>query len=167
MVGRLVPYKRFDLAVEAFNELGVPLVIAGSGPEEKRLKQMARRNIRFAGYVPDNILVSLYEGAQALVFPQVEDFGIVTVEAMAQGTPVIAFRAGGALETVEEGNSGIFFDAQTKESLCGAVRRFRKEDFDRAVIRQRVQHFSEERFTQEMSKFIEEQYQAFTKESRI
>ncbi len=109
MAGRLVSYKRFDLAVRAFNELGWPLKIAGVGPETNRLKKISRRNIEFLGLVSDKRLADLYAHAKGFVFPQEEDFGITPLESMASGRPVIAYGSGGALETVIDGKTGFFF----------------------------------------------------------
>lgn len=121
VVSRLVPYKRIDLVIEAFNSLGWPLIVVGTGSEEARLKGMARQNIQFKGFVADEELELLYNKAVALVFPTLEDFGIVPVEAQARGLPVVAFRAGGVLETVIEGKTGLFFDKQSSESLVNLL----------------------------------------------
>jgi glycosyltransferase involved in cell wall biosynthesis len=135
--GRLMHYKRFDLVIDAFNRLRLPLVIAGTGPEYARLRRAATSpHIAFAGFVPDDKLRRLYAGARAFVFPQVEDFGLVGVEAMACGTPLIAIRAGGAAEIAEEGTTGVFFDTPSTESLVGALYRFaaREAAFKPAMI---------------------------------
>lgn len=124
MVGRLVAYKRFDLAIEAANRLQFPLTIVGTGVEEKRLKNMAGPTVTFLGQIRDDELVGLYARARAVIFPQEEDFGIVPLEAMASGRPVIAFGQGGARETVLDGTTGLFFDEQTSESLTDALERF-------------------------------------------
>ena len=123
-VSRLIPYKRADLAVEAFNELGLPLKIVGTGSEEAKLKRIAKKNIEFFGFIDDSDLAKLYQGAKALIFPGEEDFGIVMVEALASGTPVIAYKAGGALDIVKEGKTGIFFESQEVGSLISAIKRF-------------------------------------------
>jgi glycosyltransferase involved in cell wall biosynthesis len=120
-VGRLVAYKNFDIAVQAFNRLGWPLVIVGNGVEERRLRRMAKQNVTFAGQVSDERLAQLYRGAAGIVFPQEEDFGIVPLEAMASGRPVVALRRGGALETVVDKITGLFFDEETPEALADAV----------------------------------------------
>jgi len=130
MVGRLVAYKRFDLSVKAFNKLGLPLKIVGIGPELKALKRLANDNIQFLGLVSDDQLAHLYSRAKALVFPQEEDFGIVPLEAMASGRPVIAFHGGGAAETVEAGRTGLFFDEQTVDSIAYAVKNFDSNKFN-------------------------------------
>ncbi|MDO8558573.1 MAG: glycosyltransferase [bacterium] len=152
--GRLVAYKRFDLAIRAFNELQLPLVVAGEGPELKRLKNISGKTITFAGHVSDQDLRSLYTGARALIFPQEEDFGITAVEAMAVGCPVIAYRGGGALENIVEGKTGIFFDHERPGTLSKAVEQFSKTQFDSDVIREHAQKFSKEMFKQKMQEVI-------------
>ena len=141
MAGRLVSYKRFDLAIRAFNKLGWPLKIAGVGPEINKLKKMAGDNIEFLGLVSDEKLADLYSHAKAFIFPQEEDFGITPLEAMASGRPVIAYRGGGALETIEEGKSGIFFSEQTEESLSEALGSFKQENFYPDVCRAQAEKF--------------------------
>src|SRR3989344_6363994 len=121
MVGRLVGYKRFDLAVKAFSAMELPLKIVGDGPERKKLEKLAGKNIEFLGLVSDFKMPELYSHAKAIVFPQEEDFGLVPLEAAASGRPVIAYRGGGALETIVEGETGIFFDQQTEIDLCLAL----------------------------------------------
>lgn len=123
MVGRLVAYKNFDLAIKAFNRLGWPLVIVGTGVEERRLRRAAGSSVSFVGQVSDERLSELYRGAAGIVFPQEEDFGIVPLEAMASGRPVVALRRGGALETVIDRITGLFFDEETPEALADAVDR--------------------------------------------
>ena len=123
----LVPYKRADLAIEACKLLGRRLKIVGSGSEMERLKKLAGPGVEFLGRVPDGEMRALYHSCRALLFPGVEDFGIVPLEAMACGRPVLAYGRGGALDTVKEGVSGLLFDAQTAESLAEAMRRFETE----------------------------------------
>ena len=117
VVSRLVPYKRIDIVIEAFNRLGWPLHIVGTGSQESILKRSSRPNITFRGFISDEELGAEYESAIAVIFPTDEDFGIVPIEAQAHGIPVVAYRKGGALETVREGITGAFFDAQTCDSL--------------------------------------------------
>ncbi len=154
-VGRLIPYKRFELVVETFNALKKPLTIVGEGPFEKKLKKMAGPHIHFVGRVSDEELRSYYRKAKALIFPQKEDFGIVPLEAMASGTPVIAFGKGGALETVESGVSGLFFDEQSVPSLSEAVHRFEKKAWDSKAVAASVDRFSSARFKAELRHFLE------------
>ncbi len=149
MVGRLVPYKRFDVAIQAFSAMGLPLKIVGDGPDRRRLQKLAGVNIEFLGLVSDDRLPELYARAQALIFPQEEDFGIVPLEAMAAGRPVIAYRAGGALETVSEGISGVFFDEQTEIAIAQAVGTFHQTTFDPKTIRAHSMRFDEAIFRRE------------------
>lgn len=147
--GRLVHYKRFDLVIDAFNALGLPLVVAGTGPEEARLKARAvSPAISFAGHVTDGELRRLYAGARAFIFPHIEDFGLVGAEAIACGTPLIALRAGGAAEIAEEGISGVFFETQSPDALIGAIRSFvaREGEFDPARIASSARRFSFDAF---------------------
>ncbi len=146
MVGRLVSYKKFDVAIRAFNELGLNLKIIGAGPESGRLKKMAKRNIEFTGPVSDQDLSEYYQQCRALIFPQEEDFGIVPLESMASGRPVIAYRGGGALETVAEGKTGIFFDEPSPESLIAAVQKFQSMNFSAVECRQQAEKFSTDIF---------------------
>lgn len=154
MAGRLVSYKKFDLAIRVFNKLNLPLKIAGIGPEIRRLKKIAGKNIEFLGLVPDEKLAELYARAKACIFPQEEDFGIVPLEAMASGRPVIAFRGGGAAETVLENKTGVFFDEQTEESLAEAVKNFNSDNFNSAVCRARAEEFDVAAFKQKFLALI-------------
>jgi len=154
VVSRLVPYKKVDLAIKAFNKLKLPLVIVGHGSEEFKLKKMAGANIRFIKELTDEELCNYYKKAQALIFPQEEDFGKVVVEAHAAGTPVVAFKAGGALDTVEEGVNGVFFDKQNIDSLVGAIKRISKEKFDPEEISKTASKFSKEVFRKKLSELI-------------
>ena len=155
--GHLMGYKRTDLAVEAFNALGLPLVIAGVGPELESLKRRAKPNVTFLGWTSDEALAGHVARSRALVFPGEEDFGIVPVEAMAAGRPVIAYRRGGALDSVVDGVTGLFFDAQTPESLAGAVRRFEETrgSFDAARIAEHARGFGEAHFKQRFAAVVD------------
>ena len=126
-LSELVPYKRADLAIEACARLGRRLQVVGSGPETERLKAMAPAGTEFLGRVPDEKMRALYQGARALLFPGVEDFGIVPLEAMACGRPVLAYGRGGALDTVVDGDTGLLFHEQTAEALAACIERFESE----------------------------------------
>lgn len=141
VAGRQIPYKRTDIAVRAFNRLGLPLKVIGNGSELEHLRSIARPNVEFLGRVSDSELAEAYSRCRALVFPQEEDFGITPLEAMASGRPVIAFRGGGALETVVEGRTGAFFDRQDEQSLIDAVRGFKPEDFDADTLVEHARRF--------------------------
>lgn len=156
MVGRLIAYKRFDIAVQAFTRLGLPLRIVGRGPELARLRKMAGPNIEFLGRVPDEDLPRYYAECRAFIFPQEEDFGIVAMEALASGRPVIAYRGGDIEERIEEGVSGVFFDKQTPEAIMEAVSRFRDDDFDPERIRERALPFDKASFERIIRKCVEE-----------
>jgi glycosyltransferase involved in cell wall biosynthesis len=153
--GRLVAYKRYDLAVRAFNRLGLPLKIFGHGPEERRLRELAKPNIEFLGRVNSEELKRLYRECLAFLHPQEEDFGITAIEANASGRPVIAYAAGGALETVIDGRTGTFFQEQEWESLADAVIRFRPEQFKARDIRVHALTFDTEQFKQRFSRAVE------------
>ena len=149
--GRMLHYKRFDLVIDAFNKLGLPLTIVGDGPERAALKRRASSTIEFLPFVPDTAeLRRLYSSAKALIFPQVEDFGLVAAEALACGTPVIAYDAGGAKEIVADGRNGVLFPEQTAEALIAAVRRFETLPFDRNRVAASAQRFSKEKFVEHM-----------------
>ncbi len=158
VVSALVPYKRIDLAVRAFNRSGKKLVIVGDGPERKKLEGMAKKNIRFLGWQPDSVLRDHYRRSLALIFPGEEDFGIVPVEAQACGCPVIAFGRGGVLETVLENETGVFFREQTEESLMNAIQRFESGFLDPELARKNAERFSKERFQMEMKSMIQCQF---------
>lgn len=154
-VSELVPYKRADLAIEAFAGLDLPLKVVGQGGEFARLSRNLPPNVEMLGRVED--LAELYRGARALIFPAEEDFGIVPVEAMACGTPVIAYGRGGVLDSVRDGVTGMFFDDQTVDALRLAVRAFeaKRETFDPAAISKHAQSFGADRFRRELLAEIE------------
>ncbi|HEY4507102.1 MAG TPA: glycosyltransferase [Candidatus Paceibacterota bacterium] len=154
MVGRLVPYKKFDLAVRTFSAMGKKLKIVGDGPERKHLEKISDSNIEFLGLVSDYKMPEIYAQAQALIFPQEEDFGIVPLEAMASGRPVIAYRGGGALETIEEGKTGIFFDDQTEIALAQALGEYYRIDWNPKAIRQHALKFDKEVFKKKIIDII-------------
>lgn len=152
--GRLVGYKRFDLVVEAFTRLGIPLKVFGVGPEFENLRRIAGKNVEFLGAIDDTAKAELYRGAQAFIHPHVEDFGITAIEAMASGRPVIAYGAGGALETVIPGKTGVFMKEQNWESLADTVLHFDPTAFDPKAIRAHAERFSEEQFEAQMRKAL-------------
>jgi glycosyltransferase involved in cell wall biosynthesis len=164
LVGRLIPYKRADIVVEAFNRLGLPLKIAGTGSEMDSLREKAAPNVEFLGRVSDGELAELYSRCQALIFPQEEDFGIVPLEAMAAGRPVIAYRGGGALETVAEGETGLFFDRQDAMSLMEAVRNFDPGRFDPERARQQALLFDVEVFKSRIKQFVAKEWSQYKEE---
>ncbi len=160
---RMVPYKKMDLIVRAFAAMpGKKLVVIGEGPQYDKIKQAITPNISLLGYQPFEVLRDHMQRAKAFVFAAEEDFGIIPVEAQACGTPVIAFGKGGALETVVDGKTGIFFDEQTEQSIQAAVRTFEAEfKADPATIRQNAERFSTERFRREMRAFVDEKHAEF------
>jgi len=158
-VGRLVPYKRFDLLIQAANAFGFPLDIAGTGQDEQRLRSLAGPTVRMLGYVPEEQLSALYAQARALLFPPFEDAGVVPLEAQACGTPVIAYGQGGALDTVLDGVTGLFFAQQTIRSLHNALQRFDTLHFDPEQIRAHAQQFSGEIFRGRMRAMVDEIWQ--------
>jgi len=154
-VGRLVPHKRARLAVEACAALGVPLVVAGTGRAGATLQKDAGDSTRFLGYVSDAELRVLYAHARAVLLPSEEEFGLVSLEAQAAGTPVIAYDAGGACETVVDGVTGIRFAPQTTAGLTEAIRRFDGLSWDRAAIQENAARYSEERFQRHVLALVE------------
>ena len=156
-VSRFVRYKRIDLAIEACNQLGRRLIVVGSGGEEEsKLRRMAGPTIEFIGTVPDTELDRLYSNADAFLFPGIEDFGLTPVEAMAHGTPVLAYAEGGALETVKEGISGYFFANQTVESLIDVIKKFEQNSnlVNYEAIREYGSSFSVDRFKQDVMSMV-------------
>jgi len=165
IVSSLVPYKGVDLAIKAFGQLGYPLKIIGSGLEEKRLKSMSQSNVEFLGWQPDEIVADYYYKCKALIFPGEEDLGLVPLEAMACGTPVIAYGRGGALETIisynlknkgGETTTGIFFYEQSVASLIDAVQQFYRieKKFNSSAIRKHALQWDREIFKKKMKKII-------------
>ena len=152
--GRHVPYKRFDLAVEACTRLNLPLTVIGAGPETKKLKAMAGPTITFAGRASDEELERIAHQSEAFLFPGEEDFGISPVEAMAAGLPVIAYKSGGALDYVTEGETGVFFEEQTVESLCGVLSSFNKSDYSQNDLANMSKKFSTEQFVRKLHAYV-------------
>jgi len=156
IVSQLTPHKRLDIAIQAFNKLELPLVIIGQGRDERRLKRLAKKNIKFLGWQPDEIVSQYYQNCTAFILPAQEDFGLGPVEAMSFGKPVLAYGQGGATETVIEGMTGEFFDYPAPEALADGVRRLRQNlrNYSPLVIRKRAEKFSTERFEREIKDFI-------------
>lgn len=159
--GRIVPYKRFDLLVTAFNKLGKPLKIYGDGPALAGLRRQARANIEFLGRVSNAKLRQLYSECAAFLNPQEEDFGITMLEAMAAGRPVIAYGVGGAREIIEHGKTGILIDYQRWEDFVDALLRFDPGAYDPQAIRQQALTFSAEQFKTNIRSFVESKWQEF------
>lgn len=158
VLSRLVPYKKVDLVVETFNELKIPLIVIGEGEDMDKIKKLAKDNVKILGWQEESEVKKYLARAQALIFPVEEDFGIVPIEAQASGTPVIAYGRGGALETVIDGKTGIFFYEQNVKSLKEAVYRFLKEkdNFKKEDLIKNAQRFSKERFKKEILDFLKE-----------
>ncbi len=159
-VSRLVPYKRLDILVDAFNELGWPLIIIGSGWSESALRREARGNITFIGdHLTDSKLALYYQKSRAFVFAGVEDLGLVAVEAQACGKPVICYRHSGMAETVIDGVTGVLFGSQDKASIIAALRTFDAGWYDSNSCRKNAERLSEKRFIREMKAAVEHLYQ--------
>jgi glycosyltransferase involved in cell wall biosynthesis len=152
--GRQVTHKRIDLAIKACNEIGAPLTVIGNGPEHERLKNIAGSTITFKTNVSDQDMVTFIARAEAFIFPNEEDFGIVSVEAQAAGVPVIAYRAGGALDTVVEGVTGEFFDKQTPECLAEVLKKFNYKLYNRTSIIENAKRFSNEAFATRIQEIL-------------
>lgn len=156
---RLVSYKKTQLIVEAFNELPhLKLIVAGDGPEFEKLQKIAKSNIEFVGFVDASKLKTYMQKAKAFVFAAEEDFGIIPVEAQACGTPVIAFRKGGTLETVIENKTGVFFQEQNPQKIKEAIVNFEQIKFDPQIIRDHAMKFSKQRFENEIKEFVEDKF---------
>lgn len=163
-VGRLIPYKKFDLIVETFNQIGLPLKIVGTGNMEFELRRQAKGNIEFLGYVSDKELKKLYSECEALIFPQIEDFGITPLEAMASGRPVIALEKGGALDTVVNEKTGIFFKEQTPLHLISAIEKYQKEKkkFDSKALVEHAKGFDQKEFKKKLMKHLRDKWKSFS-----
>src|SRR3990167_9670234 len=147
-------FERQSQPIERFNRLRLPLKIIGRGPEMERLKKMAGPTIEFLGRVPEEDLPKFYAECRGFVFPQEEDFGIVAIEAMASGRPLIAYRGGDIVEHMEEGVMGVFFDEQTPEAIVGAMGHFRAAEYDPQYIRAKALPFDKERFKATIKDYI-------------
>lgn len=156
IVSRLSPYKKIDAAIEAFNKLDWPLLIAGEGEQEKYLKKIAGKSIKFLGFLEEDEIGGYYQNAKALIFPGEDDFGITPVEAMASGVPVIALRRGGVPESVIEGVTGEFFDYSVPPLIADAVMRFvsKESGFKKDLIRKQAENFSRQKFEKEIKEYV-------------
>ncbi|NIM91036.1 MAG: glycosyltransferase [Candidatus Aminicenantes bacterium] len=161
IVSALVPYKRIDLAIEAFNQLGVSLKIIGQGPDYKKLKKSAKENVQFLGALEAEELLQFYQKARALVLPGEEDFGITSLEAQACGIPVIAYGRGGALESVVPRETGLFFPELKVESLLSVLDKFKSMEFNKSVIRENAMGFSRGIFKEKISSYLREKWSVF------
>ncbi|MCX6990525.1 MAG: glycosyltransferase [Chlamydiae bacterium] len=167
---RLVPYKKIDLIVAAFAKMPEKrLIVIGDGPEMSRIKSVASQNVELLGYQPDSVVRSLLGSAKAFIFAAEEDFGIVMVEALASGIPVIAFDKGASREIVKDGVSGIFFQEQTIASLCEAVCAYERcqNQFDPYKIKESAERFSQDRFKDEFRLFVDEKFSEFTQQKIV
>jgi glycosyltransferase involved in cell wall biosynthesis len=159
IVSRFIPYKRIDLAIEACNRLALPLVIIGGGRDEERLRKLAGPTIRFTGRVSDEEVKQYYARCRAFILPGEEDFGIAPLEAQVSGRPVIAYGAGGALASVVDGVTGVFFQEQTVESLVETLASFDERNFDPQVMHNHALEFDKPRFHRRVLQFIEAKMQ--------
>ena len=165
IVSRLNSYKNIDLAIKSFSNLGLNLKIVGKGPYRERLEKMAGHNVEFLGRVSDEDLIKLYGSCRAFIFPGEEDFGIAPLEAQASGRPVIAYAKGGALETIVQGVTGLFFTVDTVESIINTITEFIRieKDFNQNVIRENALKFDKEVFKNKINIFIKTKYEQFLK----
>lgn len=166
--GRLVAYKRVDLAVRVCTAMKLPLIVAGDGGEYQHLQTIAGSTIEFRGRVSNEELLQLYQNCRAFIFPGEEDFGIMPLEAQACGRPVIAYGRGGVLETIQEGQTGLFFEQQDQDSLRAVIEKFLVVEvaFDKNIIRQHAENFRVERFLQEFRTVVYARYNEFQTELR-
>ncbi|QQS61264.1 MAG: glycosyltransferase [Candidatus Moraniibacteriota bacterium] len=166
MVGRLISYKRHDIVIDAFNTLGLPLRIIGQGPEEARLKKQARNNITFLGHVDDKELASQYASSRAFIFPQEEDFGIVAIEALASGKPILAFQGGDIVEHITHGKEGLFFTEQTAKGVIDVVKQFEKHQFNAKEIQAVAKKFDKKLFQEKIRTYIENSFKEFMEKKK-
>lgn len=161
--GRQTPYKRIDLAVAACTKLNLPLTVIGNGPDHKRLVKIAGPTINFLTGLSDQAVVEHFQSAQAFIFPGIDDFGIVAAEALAAGTPVIAYQAGGALDYVQPGKTGEFFTKQSASDLVDSLKKFTPQRFDSSEIQKYAERFSAQNFKSNIQDFIESSKQVIPK----
>lgn len=154
IAGRQTPYKRIDLAIEAANRLKIPLVVIGNGPAHKKLEKIAGRTVTFLTNTNDLAMADHLQSSLAFIFPNADDFGIVAVEALAAGTPVVAYKKGGALDYIKEGKNGTFFDRQTVASLVASIESALSKNFNHKQISESAEQFSASRFKQEIKDYI-------------
>jgi glycosyltransferase involved in cell wall biosynthesis len=155
IAGRQTPYKRFDLAVAACTKLSLPLIVIGNGPEHEKLVAMAGSSITFLTDVADSEIAPYFKAAEAFIFPGIDDFGIVAVEALAAGTPVVAYNDGGSLDYIKDGKTGLFFDKQTVSSLVSVLQKIKTYHFNHSDIVTSAQQFSETSFRAQLKDFID------------
>jgi len=157
VISKLRSFKRIDLVVKVFNDLGEDLIIIGDGPELENLRKISKENISFVGNVSDEEKFDYLQNSRAIITPTIEDFGMSPIEGMSAGKPVIAINSGGTSETIINGETGILFNEQTEESLMNAIQKFFEieDSFDRKKIREYAEKFSEKRFEFEIKKFVE------------
>ncbi len=161
LISRLKPYKKVDLAIKAFNKLNIPLKIIGIGEDEKRLKKLAKDHIEFLGAVPEEEKRKLLSQCIGLIHPQEEDYGLTPIEAMASGRPVIAYNAGGAKETVIDGQTGQLFKEQSWEALIDTIIKFKPDKYIPQETKAHAENFNSQKFYQQIKEFVETSYQDF------
>lgn len=157
--GRLVPYKKLDVVIQAFNRLKYSLKIFGTGPELKKLQKMSKKNIEFLGRITEEEKKQLLQKAQAFIHPQLEDAGVTPLESLASGRPVIAYSQGGAVETITDGITGLFFHKQSWESLLHKILEFKNKKWDSGSIRENVVTYSKDNFKKTIKEFVEHRYE--------
>lgn len=167
VVGRQVDYKRTDIVIEACNRMQKNLIIIGTGPNMRKIKELAGPTVQIMGRLPDEQVAHYYATCRGFIFPQEEDFGITPLEAQAAGRPVIAYRAGGATETVIDNETGVFFDEQTPESLIAAIEKYETMQFDPKKLREHAQKFSTEIFKASFKEYVMNKYHALQKTQEV
>ncbi|MFC1653817.1 glycosyltransferase [Patescibacteria group bacterium] len=163
VVSRLVPSKRINLAIKAFNKLNKTLIVVGSGREKKNLKKIAHKNIHFVGQVSDQELVGYYQNCKAVIFPQEEDFGIVAVEALASGKPVVAYKKGGASEIIQHKKHGLLFDRQTPSHIMKVIQSNTNVKFNQHALKEKAKEFDSSVFKTKFKQYVEEEWKTHKK----